>query len=37
MSTLTEAIRIAADAHATQRDKEGRPYVLHALSVMPAE
>jgi (p)ppGpp synthase/HD superfamily hydrolase len=34
MSTLSTAIRIAADAHATQVDKEGRPYILHALSVM---
>jgi len=34
MSTLEEAISIAALAHAGQKDKLGRPYILHPLRVM---
>ena len=30
---LAEAIRIAAVAHAGQKDKAGQPYILHALRV----
>ena len=34
MSTLEKAIRIAAEAHAGQLDKAGKPYVLHCVRVM---
>ena len=34
MSYLTNAIRLAALAHADQVDKSGQPYVLHVLRVM---
>jgi len=34
MSTLEKAIAIAVGAHAGQRDKAGRPYILHPLRVM---
>jgi (p)ppGpp synthase/HD superfamily hydrolase len=34
MTDLTLAIRIACDAHASQRDKAGEPYILHPLRVM---
>ena len=34
MSLLERAISIAVDAHYGQRDKSGRPYVLHPLRVM---
>lgn len=33
---LELAIRIAADAHAGQLDKAGKPYILHPLAVMLA-
>jgi (p)ppGpp synthase/HD superfamily hydrolase len=31
---LARAIRIAAEAHADQLDKAGRPYILHPIRVM---
>ena len=34
MSTLEEAIVIAAQAHAGAKDKAGAPYILHPLRVM---
>lgn len=34
MPTLEEAVRIAAEAHAGQRDRYGAPYLLHPLRVM---
>lgn len=34
MSTLERAIVIAAEAHASQVDKAGAPYILHPLRVM---
>ena len=34
MSTLEKAIAIAADAHAGQLEKNGKPYILHPLRVM---
>jgi (p)ppGpp synthase/HD superfamily hydrolase len=34
MSTLEQAISIAALAHEGQRDKAGAPYVLHPIRVM---
>lgn len=34
MSSLENAIRIAASAHAGQTDKAGAPYILHPLRVM---
>jgi (p)ppGpp synthase/HD superfamily hydrolase len=34
MSNIAAAIRIAAEAHANQLDKDGRPYILHSLAVM---
>ncbi len=34
MCTLENAIRIAAIAHAGQRDKADQPYILHQLKVM---
>ncbi|MEI7024649.1 HD domain-containing protein [Paenibacillus sp. y28] len=34
MSTLTEAIMIAAKSHEGQLDKGGQPYILHPLRVM---
>jgi (p)ppGpp synthase/HD superfamily hydrolase len=34
MSTLEEAIAIAAQAHAGAKDKAGEPYILHPLRVM---
>lgn len=36
MSILGRAIAIAAEAHASQTDKAGRPYILHPLRVMMA-
>src|SRR5262245_60885800 len=34
MATLEKALQIAAKAHEGQKDKEGLPYILHALRVM---
>lgn len=34
MATLEQAIRIAAAAHLGQRDRYGKPYVLHPLRMM---
>jgi (p)ppGpp synthase/HD superfamily hydrolase len=34
MPTLADAIALAAEAHRTQTDKAGEPYVLHPLRVM---
>lgn len=34
MSTLEQAIALAARAHAGQKDKAGQPYILHPLRVM---
>lgn len=34
MATLEKAIEIAATAHAGQREKQGKPYILHPLRVM---
>jgi (p)ppGpp synthase/HD superfamily hydrolase len=34
MATIEKALQIAATAHAGQKDKEGKPYILHALRVM---
>jgi (p)ppGpp synthase/HD superfamily hydrolase len=34
--TLEDAILLAAQAHRGQRDKAGRPYILHPLRVMLA-
>ena len=34
MSTLEQAIIIAANAHARQTDKSGAPYILHPLRLM---
>lgn len=34
MSTLTTAIRIAAEVHEGQTDKGGEEYILHSLAVM---
>ncbi len=31
---LEKAIKIAVEAHARQKDKTGRPYILHPLRVM---
>ena len=31
---LSEAIKIAVDAHAEQFDRGGKPYILHCLAVM---
>jgi (p)ppGpp synthase/HD superfamily hydrolase len=33
-SLLDQAIRLAAEAHAGQTEKNGRPYVLHPLRLM---
>lgn len=37
MPTLEDAIALAAQAHAGQRDKAGQPYILHPLRVMLAQ
>jgi (p)ppGpp synthase/HD superfamily hydrolase len=34
MSTLEQAIQIAAAAHASEKDKQGAPYITHPLRVM---
>ena len=34
MSLLESAIQLAVEAHSGQRDKAGRPYILHPLAVM---
>lgn len=34
MSTLDKAIHIAAQAHAGQKDQNGKPYILHPIRLM---
>jgi (p)ppGpp synthase/HD superfamily hydrolase len=34
MPTLEDAIALAVEAHRGQKDKNGQPYILHALRVM---
>ena len=34
MATLEHALEIAAAAHAGQKDKAGKPYILHPIRVM---
>jgi guanosine-3',5'-bis(diphosphate) 3'-pyrophosphohydrolase len=34
MATLERALEIAAAAHAGQKDKAGKPYILHPIRVM---
>jgi len=34
MATIEKALQIAAKAHEGQKDKDGRPYILHPLRVM---
>ncbi len=34
ITKLDQAIKIAVDAHAGQKDKAGKPYILHPLRVM---
>lgn len=34
MATIEKALQIAAKAHEGQKDKEGQPYILHALRAM---
>ena len=34
MATIEKALQIAAQAHEGQKDKEGRPYILHSVRVM---
>jgi (p)ppGpp synthase/HD superfamily hydrolase len=36
MATIERALRIAAEAHEGQVDKQGLPYILHPLRVMDA-
>jgi (p)ppGpp synthase/HD superfamily hydrolase len=36
MATIEKALQIAARAHEGQKDKQGRPYILHPLRVMAA-
>ena len=36
MPTLDDAIALAAEAHRGQKDKAGRPYILHPLRLMLA-
>lgn len=37
MSDLNRAIEVAVDAHFSQYDKNGEPYILHPLRVMLAQ
>jgi len=37
MSDLNRAIEVAAEAHFSQYDKNGEPYILHPLRVMLAQ
>jgi (p)ppGpp synthase/HD superfamily hydrolase len=34
MATIEKALQIAAQAHEGQKDKDGKPYILHPLRVM---
>jgi (p)ppGpp synthase/HD superfamily hydrolase len=34
MATIERAIAIAAEGHASQKEKGGRPYLLHPLRMM---
>jgi (p)ppGpp synthase/HD superfamily hydrolase len=36
MATIEQALQIAAKAHEGQKDKDGKPYILHPLRVMAA-
>lgn len=37
MTTLEDAVTLAAQVHRGQKDKAGRPYILHSLRVMLAQ